>query len=78
MKTAREMYREYKPPDHEGALAVGRAFLEQDGDLPASVWHTLGALQDDPNATWNALTDMRAEHFKKLGKQAPPYGGDWR
>jgi hypothetical protein len=68
-----------QPDDLEGAERVALAYIAERGDLPESIWYELGFIQmgENRDKVWNRLKELRAEHFKNLGQEPPPYKGGW-
>ena len=54
-----KMMSELRGGDLEGMRRVGRAWLEQTGDIPLGVIYTLGFIQLDAPAAWDELEAMR-------------------
>jgi len=69
--TAREKYRELVPgASLEDALGIGRAFLEDEGDIPPTVALSLAEACED-HSVGERLEQLRVEHFRALGAEPP-------
>lgn len=74
-----ELEQAMMPGDLGAAEKVARAYIVELGDLPEAVWYRLGFIQSgaDRDRLWDRLKEIRAEHFRELGKPMPPYQTEW-
>lgn len=69
--TAQEKYDQLVPgASLEDVLAIGRAFLEDEGDIPPTVTLSLMEACDD-DAVGEQLEQLRVEYFRARGVEPP-------
>lgn len=74
---AEQLFRKL-PWTPENRRRIALAFIEEQGDIPAGVWHSFGmeARDSEEAEAINAeMTELRQQHFAKLGKPVPEYEG---
>ena len=74
--TARELFRSLRPWNAENRRTIALAYLEQEGDLPRGVVYSfLRYMGSEDVDIDREMAELRAAHFKKLGKPVPKRQG---
>lgn len=75
--SAVELFRTLQPWNAENRRQIALAFLEEQGDLPSGIVYSFCRVvsSDEGEALMREMTELREQHFAKLGQPVPEHSG---